>query len=115
MAGEYVPLLSVAQVSVKDTNTLIVTAFDVNDAASVEAAIRASDLGLEPARDAKIVRVGLPKMTTDFRNSLVRRAKENAEKAKVRMRRVSATPLERQRNTLFIKCAVPLALGFYAV
>ena len=93
MAGEYVPLLSVAQVSVKDTNTLIVTAFDVNDAASVEAAIRASDLGLEPARDAKIVRVGLPKMTTDFRNSLVRRAKENAEKAKVRMRRVSATHL----------------------
>lgn len=59
MAGEQVPLLSVAQVAVKDTNTLIVTAFDVNDAAAVETAIRASDLGLEPARDAKIVRVSL--------------------------------------------------------
>lgn len=64
MAGEQVPLLSVAQVAVKDTNTLIVTAFDVNDAAAVETAIRASDLGLEPARDAKIVRVSLTSATS---------------------------------------------------
>lgn len=64
MAGEQVPLLSVAQVAVKDTNTLIVTAFDVNDAAAVETAIRASDLGLEPARDAKIVRVSLTSVTS---------------------------------------------------
>lgn len=64
MAGEQVPLLSVAQVAVKDTNTLIVTAFDVNDAAAVETAIRASDLGLEPARDAKIVRVSFTSATS---------------------------------------------------
>jgi hypothetical protein len=58
MGGEQVPLLGVAQVAVKDSNTLVVTTFDVNDAGAVEQAIRESDLGLEPARDGKLVRVG---------------------------------------------------------
>lgn len=54
----------------------------------VEAAIRNSSLGLEPARDGEQIRISAPKMTAEHRQNLVKLAKEHLERGKVRVRRV---------------------------
>mmetsp|Transcript_6568 Transcript_6568/g.19467 ORF Transcript_6568/g.19467 Transcript_6568/m.19467 type:complete len:110 (+) Transcript_6568:250-579(+) len=56
-------------------------------ATKVEAAVRGSNLGLDPARDGTQIRVNAPRMTAEHRENLVRAAKEHLEKAKGRVRR----------------------------
>lgn len=53
------------------------------DAPAIEQAIRESPLGLDPSRDNKTIFVGLPKLTAEFRENLVKQAKEIGERAKV--------------------------------
>lgn len=66
----------------------------MQEAGAVEAAIRDSPLGLDPSRDSKTIIVGFPKLTTEFRESLVKQAREIGEKAKVRVRRVRTGELK---------------------
>lgn len=85
--GTDLPLNAVAQVVAKDPQTLVVTIFDESMAAAVETAIRDSGLGLSPARSGTTVKVAMPRMTTDYRQSLVKRAKVALEGSKKRLRR----------------------------
>eukprot|EP00041_Stephanoeca_diplocostata_P023810 m.592752 g.592752 ORF g.592752 m.592752 type:complete len:301 (+) comp22391_c0_seq26:236-1138(+) len=88
MDGSNIPLVSVAQVAKKDGQTLLVTVFDPSITGTVEAAVRDSGLGLTPSRQGNVVKLVAPKMTQEYRQSLVKMAKEHLEKSKVRLRRV---------------------------
>ncbi len=62
--------------------------FDPGTIKDIEKAIRASDLGLNPQNDGRVIRINIPPLSTDVRRKLVARIKDLGEEAKVAIRNV---------------------------
>jgi ribosome recycling factor len=86
--GSDVPLKQVANVSVEDNRTLMVTPWEKKMVQAVEKAIMTSDLGLNPATAGMVIRVPLPALTEERRRELVKVVRGEAEHAKVAIRNV---------------------------
>jgi ribosome recycling factor len=67
---------------------LVVKPFDASQVQEVAKAIQASDLGINPAVDGKIIRLAIPPLSEERRKQLVGLVKEKAEAAKVAIRNV---------------------------
>ena len=86
--GNPTPLNQVANVSVLDSRTLGVAPWEKTMVASVEKAIRDSDLGLNPATVGEVVRVPMPALTEERRKDLIKVVKREAESARVAVRNI---------------------------
>lgn len=84
--GQETPLKQVASVNVEDNRTLTVSPWEKNLIPTIEKAIMASDLGLNPATSGDIIRVPMPMLTEDTRREMVKQAKADAEHARVAVR-----------------------------
>ncbi|MFN9796998.1 MAG: ribosome recycling factor [Gemmatimonas sp.] len=84
--GSLLPLNQVATVSAPEPRILLVTPFDKGQAKVIEKAIRASELGLDPAHQNGIIRVPLPSMTEQRRKELVKILHKLAEDGKIAVR-----------------------------
>ena len=82
------PLNQVASITVSDSRTLTVTAWDKNAVAAVERAIRESDLGLNPATSGQTIRIPLPPLTEERRHELAKIVRGEGENTKVAIRNV---------------------------
>jgi len=70
--GTPTPIKETAKVSVGDATTLLIQAWDPSILPHIEKAIRASDLGLNPANDGKVIRVPIPALTDERRKEMVK-------------------------------------------
>src|SRR5207249_11864194 len=61
--GSRMPINQVATLSVPEPSMIIAQPFDPSLMGAIEKAIRASDLGLNPANDGKVVRIPIPPLT----------------------------------------------------
>lgn len=86
--GNPTPLNQVASITVSDSRTLTVTAWDKNAVAAVERAIRESDLGLNPATSGQTIRIPLPPLTEERRHELAKVVRGEGENTKVAIRNV---------------------------
>lgn len=86
--GSEVPLTQVANITVEDARTLVVTPWDKSAVAAVEKAIHKSDLGLTPNTAGQVIRLPLPPMTEERRRELTKVARHEAENARVGVRAV---------------------------
>ena len=86
--GTPTPLRQLASVTVEDSRTLKINVFDRSMSPAVEKAIMASDLGLNPNNDGKVIRLVLPELTEERRKELVKDVKKKGEAAKVAVRNV---------------------------
>src|SRR5881397_1660369 len=77
--GSRMPINQVATLSVPEPSMIIAQPFDPSLMGAIEKAIRASDLGLNPANDGKVVRVPIPALTDDRRKELSRHVHKQAE------------------------------------
>src|SRR3954465_11268016 len=68
--GSQMPLNQVASLSVPEPSLIIAQPFDPSLMGAVEKAIRAANLGLNPANDGKVVRIPLPALTEERRKEL---------------------------------------------
>lgn len=84
--GSMVPVNTVANVSVIDSRTLGVQAWEKGMAPKIEKAIRDSDLGLNPASQGELIRVPMPLLTEERRRDLIKVVKHECENARVAMR-----------------------------
>jgi ribosome recycling factor len=84
--GSQMPLKQVATVSVADARLLVVKPFDRNTIPEIEKAINAAQLGLNPQNDGVVIRVPVPALTEERRQSLVKQAHELTEDAKISIR-----------------------------
>eukprot|EP01104_Vermistella_antarctica_P019119 TRINITY_DN7341_c0_g1_i1.p1 TRINITY_DN7341_c0_g1~~TRINITY_DN7341_c0_g1_i1.p1 ORF type:complete len:301 (+),score=56.53 TRINITY_DN7341_c0_g1_i1:81-905(+) len=84
--GNDTPIQSVGQVVVKDGQTLLVHVFDANLTKAVVAGIEKADLGLNPQIERESVRVAVPKMTKEYRQTLVKLVTKQEELTKVKIR-----------------------------
>ncbi len=86
--GSDTPLKQVANVSVEDSRTLVVTPWEKDMVKTVEKAIMTADLGLNPSTAGTVIRIPMPPLTAERRRDLVRIVKQEAEGAKVAVRNI---------------------------
>ena len=98
--GNKMPINQVATLSVPEPAMIIAQPFDPTLLAAIEKAIRASDLGLNPANDGKIVRVPIPALTDERRKELSRHVHKQAEEGRNAVRLVRRDANERLKKLL---------------
>ena len=84
--GSMMPVNTVANITMLDTRTLGVQAWEKGMAPKVEKAIRDCDLGLNPASQGELIRVPMPALTEERRRDLTKVVKHEGENARVAMR-----------------------------
>ena len=86
--GSLTPLNQVANVTVNDARTLLVTPWDKSMAAAIEKAILNSDLGLNPATAGTAIRVPMPPLTEERRKEMTRVVRGEAEQGRISIRNI---------------------------
>jgi ribosome recycling factor len=86
--GTSVPLKQVATVSVPDSRSLVIQAFDRNTIGDIRKAIEKSDLGLTPNVDGNQIRLVIPPLNEERRRDLVKVLKKKGEEGKIAVRNV---------------------------
>ncbi|MDX9864471.1 MAG: ribosome recycling factor [Anaerolineaceae bacterium] len=86
--GAPTPLRQLASISVPEPRQLMIKPFDASSLKDIERAILASELGLTPNNDGKVIRLNLPILTEDRRRDLARVVSHRNEEARVAVRNV---------------------------
>jgi ribosome recycling factor len=86
--GTRTPLNQVANVNTGDARTLVIQPWEKSMLTPIEKAIMAANLGLNPQNDGVLIRILVPALTEERRRDLVKKAKSEAENAKVSLRTI---------------------------
>lgn len=86
--GSEVPLNQVGTVSAPEARLLVVDPWDKSMIPKIEKAILASNIGMTPNNDGRVIRLVLPELTADRRKEYVKLAKSEAENGKVALRNI---------------------------
>ena len=86
--GSPTPLKQLAAIGTPDAQQILIRPFDPGCIKDIEKAIQASELGLNPNSDGKVIRLTIPAMSGEQRQKMVARVKKLAEEAKVSVRNV---------------------------
>ena len=86
--GTPTSLQGVANISVPESRMIQIQPWDAGLIKDIEKAILASDLGLTPANDGKVIRLVFPELTEERRKELVKDVKKKGEEAKVAIRNI---------------------------
>lgn len=86
--GSQTALIQLATISAPEPRLLSVRPFDPASIKEIERAILASDLGLTPNSDGKMIRLSIPALTEERRHELVRVVKKRVEEARISVRNV---------------------------
>jgi len=86
--GTTTPLLQISNITVPDARTLMIRPFDAAALKDIERAILASNLGLTPNNDGKVIRLNLPILTEERRRDLVKLVHNRLEEARVAVRNI---------------------------
>lgn len=86
--GTPTPINQVANLTVNDARTIMVTPWEKNMVAAVEKAILTSDLGLNPATAGNAIRVPMPPLTEERRKELIKVVRGEGEQGKVAIRNI---------------------------
>lgn len=92
--GTPTPINQVGNVSVPEPRMLQISPFDPSTIKDVEKAIMASDLGITPSNDGKIIRLNFPELTEERRKELTKDVKKKGEDSKVALRNVRRDAME---------------------
>lgn len=86
--GVPTPIQQMAAVSVSEGRILVIQPWDVSTIAAIEKAIQASDLGVNPQDDGKVIRLIFPPLTEEKRKTLAKDVSRFGEDAKVAVRSI---------------------------
>lgn len=84
--GTPTPINQVAGISVPEARMIVIQPWDVSVLKEIEKAILASDIGINPNNDGKVIRLAFPELTEERRKELVKDIKKMAEECKVAVR-----------------------------
>jgi ribosome recycling factor len=98
--GAKMPLNQVASLSIPEPSLIVAQPFDPSLMGAIEKAIRASDLGLNPANDGKVVRIPIPALTDERRKELSRHVHKLAEDGRNALRVVRRDANDRLKKLL---------------
>jgi ribosome recycling factor len=87
-------LLEVASITAPEARLLVIQPWDRSLIKEIEAALRASELGLEPAVDGEVIRISFPPLTEEKRKELVKVVNEKLEEARIAVRKAREEALK---------------------
>lgn len=86
--GMATPLMQLASISIPEPRQLLIKPFDASSIKNIERAILASELGLTPNNDGKVIRLNLPPLTEERRRDLVKVVHGHLEESRVSIRNI---------------------------
>lgn len=86
--GTRMNLKGIASITVPDPKTITVEPWDKSMLKEIEKSILASNIGLNPVNDGKVVRLVMPPMTEEFRKDLIKVVNQKLEAARVSLRQL---------------------------
>ena len=98
--GSKMPLNQVAGLSIPEPTMIVAQPFDPSQLGAIEKAIRAYDLGLNPANDGKVVRIPLPSLTEERRKELSKHVHKLSEDGRNSVRQVRRDANDRLKKML---------------
>ena len=93
--GTETPIHQVASISTPDPRTLVIQPWDGTLLKAVEKALLASDLGINPQNDGKVIRLIFPQLTEERRMELTKQVKKYGEGGKVAIRNIRRDAMEK--------------------
>jgi ribosome recycling factor len=96
--GSRMPLNQLAGLSVPEPTLIVAQPFDPSQMGAIEKAIRASDLGLNPQNDGKVLRIPIPSLTEERRKELSRHVHKVSEEGRNSVRQVRRDANERLKK-----------------
>lgn len=93
--GSPTPIQQMAAVSVPEARMLLIQPWDASTLKSIEKAINASDIGINPTNDGKAIRLVFPQLTEDRRKELCKGIKKYGEECKVTIRSIRRDTIEK--------------------
>ena len=86
--GMATPLMQLSSISVPEARVLLIRPFDPTTLKTIEKTILASDLGLTPNNDGKVIRLNLPPLTEERRRDLVKVVHNRLEECRIAIRNI---------------------------
>jgi ribosome recycling factor len=96
--GTATPINQIGTVSVPDARTIVIQPWDSSLLKGVEKAILASDIGITPANDGKVIRLVFPQLTEDRRKDLKKQVSKMGEEAKVAIRNIRRDGIDKAKD-----------------
>ena len=96
--GVPTPINQVAGISVPEARLIVIQPWDMSILKDIEKAILASDIGINPNNDGKVIRLAFPELNEERRKELVKDIKKMAEEAKVAIRAVRRDGIEEAKG-----------------
>ena len=98
--GSDTPLSQVGNVNVIDARTLSVSVWEKDLIPEVEKAIHKSDLGLNPSTTGDLIRIPMPQLTEETRKNFIKKARSEAEGARISIRNARREILSNVKDLL---------------
>ena len=86
--GQKMPINQIGTITTPDPRTLNIQVWDLNNVALIDAAIKKSELGLNPQIDGRLIRLPIPALSEERRNEIKKLIKTMGEKCKVSIRNI---------------------------
>ena len=93
--GAPTPIQQVASISVPDPRSLMIQPWDASVLKGIEKAILASDLGINPQNDGRVIRLVFPQLTEERRKELAKQVKKYGEESKVAVRNIRREAIDK--------------------
>ncbi|MFD1394048.1 ribosome recycling factor [Lacticaseibacillus jixianensis] len=96
--GTQTPLNQIAAITVPEARVLLVTPYDKSSLKDIEAALNASDLGINPANDGNAIRLVVPQLTGERRAEIAKEVGKYQEEAKIAIRNIRRDALDKLKK-----------------
>ena len=93
--GAPTPIQQVASISVPDPRSLMIQPWDASVLKGIEKAILASELGINPQNDGRVIRLVFPQLTEERRKELAKQVKKYGEESKVAVRNIRREAIDK--------------------
>ena len=93
--GSPTPIQKVASISSPDPRSLMIQPWDSSLLKAIEKAIQASDLGINPQNDGRLIRLAFPQLTEERRKELTKQVRKYGENGKVAIRNIRRDAMEK--------------------
>jgi ribosome recycling factor len=96
--GSKVPLNQVANVGAPEPRLLVIQPWEKSLLVAIEKEIQKADLGFNPTNDGIVIRIPIPQLTEESRQSLVKLAKKQGEDSKISIRNIRRDANEKLKS-----------------
>lgn len=96
--GAQTPINQVGSITSPDPRTLVVQPWDASALSAIVKAIQASDIGINPQNDGKVIRLSFPPLTEERRKELSKQVSKYGEEAKVAIRNIRRDAIDKLKD-----------------